>query len=72
MLKVVINPGVPYISTSVNEIFENRIAKQEAKAIKTKNPFITISNEGKLADNSKNRYDDKDEDFMIPSMFEPY
>lgn len=27
VLKVVINPGVPYVSTSVNEIFENRIAK---------------------------------------------
>ena len=39
-LKVMINPGVPYISTSQNEIFERRIKENEKELYNKINQFI--------------------------------
>lgn len=38
--KVTINPGVPYKSTSQNEIFERRFVSNEAEILRKKNRFI--------------------------------
>lgn len=40
--KVIINPGVPYISTSINEIFAHRNEQKEAENVKAVNPFISV------------------------------
>ena len=39
-----INPGVPYISTSIAEIFQSRNAQKEADNMKALNPFISVQN----------------------------
>lgn len=38
--KVMINPGVPYVSTSQNEIFERRILLNQKEYLNKINPFI--------------------------------
>ena len=38
--KMIINPGVPYCSTSMNEIFERRILLNQKEHLNKINPFI--------------------------------
>ena len=71
--KVVINPGVAYVSTSLNEIFEKRNARNLAKSLKAKNQFVTMRVDAKDANVGQSRYSDNaDEDVVVTTAYEPY
>ena len=66
--KVIINPGVPYISTSQNEIFERRIQLNKKEHLNKINPFIAAPEE----EGEKSIYEGKKEESYIQCMYDPY
>ena len=68
--KIVINPGVPYISTSQDAVFEIRNKEAAKKIGKQTNPFIALPKEYENSDEA-----DSDLDvqlFTIKPVFEAY
>lgn len=59
--KVMINPGVPYISTSQNEIFERRNFLFQKEYLNKINPFIAAPKE----EEKQSIYDRKEEETFI-------
>jgi len=66
--KVIINPGVPYVSTSQNEVFERRIMLKKKEHLNKINPFIAAPVEDKV----ERKYDGQMEESYISSRFDAY
>lgn len=60
---MVINPGVPYRSTSLSEIFENRFNLNEADKLKKINSFIAAQQDDIPKD--KGPYEDVEEENYV-------
>ena len=66
--KVIINPGVPYVSTSQNEIFERRILMNKKEHLNKINPFIAAPE----TEGEKSIYEGKKEESYIQCFYDPY
>mmetsp|Transcript_27219 Transcript_27219/g.33860 ORF Transcript_27219/g.33860 Transcript_27219/m.33860 type:complete len:103 (+) Transcript_27219:28-336(+) len=66
--KVVINPGVPYVSTSQNEIFERRILLNQKEHLNKINPFIAAP----IDDKEQSIYEGKKEESYIRCIYDAY
>ena len=76
-----INPGVPYISTSQAEIFEHRIKANRLKKQKELNKFVSAGKDrdedqdgedNAGDDNDSDNGVDSDEDTLIQSQYKAY
>ena len=56
--KVMINSGVPYRSTSYNEVFERRFRTNEAEILRRKNRFISAPKDTSLFSRYQSKVDD--------------
>ena len=63
-----INPGVPYVSTSQNEIFERRNFLLQKEYLSKLNPFISAPKE----DTEQGIYEGDEEETYIRTQFEAY
>lgn len=63
-----INPGVPYVSTSQNEIFERRILLNQKEYLNKINPFIAAPKD----DIEAGIYEGAEEESYITTIFDAY
>ena len=66
--KVVINPGVPYVGTSQNEIFERRILLNQKEHLNKINPFIAAPED----ETEQGIYEGKTEESYISVNHRPH
>lgn len=64
-----INPGVPYVSTSQNEIFERRILLNQKEYLNKINPFIAAPKDD---DDNAQVYEGAQEESYIVANYEAY
>ena len=67
-MKETINPGIPYLSTSQNAVFERRIILRQKEYLNKKNKFIAAPED----DNKISRYEGVAEESFINCNFSPY
>ena len=67
-MKETINPGIPYLSTSQNAVFERRIILRQKEFLNKKNKFIAAPED----ENAVSRYEGVAEESFIACNFDPY
>ena len=66
--KIMINPGIPYVSTSQTEVFERRNLLNLKESLSKQNPFIAAPESEEVFD----RYEGEEEETYIAPVHDPY